>query len=183
MSSTLVLDNTWRPLDFISAERAIVLCLMGKAQVIAHYENKVYRSQHLTINVPKVISLKVYVPLSEKATEKITRRILLARDDYTCQYCGTHTSQLKKGNILTKDHVKPVKNFPGKTREERLKNADTWDNVVISCSECNCLKGGRTPEEAGMVLKTVPIRPKGITIVLLSNAADEEQKKYITGKF
>ena len=181
MAATLVLDNTWRPLEFIAPERAIVLCLMDKATVISEYENKVYHSQYLTINVPKIISLKIYVPLSDEETSKITRRILLARDNYTCQYCGTHAKDLPKGSLLTKDHIIPVSKFEGSTRAEKYHKADTWENVVTACSSCNNKKDNKLLEEVGMKLRSKPVRPKGITLTLL--AEDEEQLKYIKGEF
>ena len=181
MSATLVLDNTWRALDFISPERAIVLCLMGKATVISEFKDRVYHSQYLTINVPKIISLKIYVPLSSAATAKVTRRILLARDNYTCQYCGKHHSELAKGITLTKDHIIPVAKFKGVTRTERYKKADKWENVVVACSACNRRKEDKLPEEVGMELLKTPTRPRGVTLTIL--AADEEQMKYIKGEF
>ena len=35
-----------------------------------------------------------------------------------------------------------------------------WENVVIACVPCNQTKGGRTPEQAKMKLKVLPVRPK-----------------------
>jgi hypothetical protein len=32
--------------------------------------------------------------------------------------------------------------------------------VVIACVPCNQKKGNRTPEKAGMVLRTTPMKPK-----------------------
>ena len=178
----LVLDATWRPLDFINEQKAITLCLLGKATVLAEYEDKVYHSQHLTIKVPKVISLKVYVPLSEKATATVTKRILHMRDENTCQYCGKHKDELPKGVIMTKDHVIPISRTEGKTREERYNKANVWENVVLACQPCNNKKGNHLPEEVGMKLLNKPQRPKGVTMVLITRA-DDEQKKYIMGTF
>jgi 5-methylcytosine-specific restriction endonuclease McrA len=36
----------------------------------------------------------------------------------------------------------------------------TWQNLVGCCLSCNQAKGGRTPEQAGMVLKRLPKGPK-----------------------
>ena len=37
--------------------------------------------------------------------------------------------------------------------------APDWENVVIACVPCNQRKGGRTPAQAKMLLRTQPIRP------------------------
>jgi 5-methylcytosine-specific restriction endonuclease McrA len=39
--------------------------------------------------------------------------------------------------------------------------ANTWENLVACCFGCNNRKGGRTPQEAGMVLARQP-RPIGL---------------------
>ena len=36
---------------------------------------------------------------------------------------------------------------------------DRWENVATACRRCNRIKGGRTPEEAGMPLLAVPYAP------------------------
>ena len=36
----------------------------------------------------------------------------------------------------------------------------TWQNLVGCCLTCNQAKGGRTPEQAGMVLKRQPKGPR-----------------------
>jgi 5-methylcytosine-specific restriction endonuclease McrA len=72
----------------------------------------------------------------------LTRRNIMHRDNYTCQYCG-------KKSDLTIDHIIP-RSRGGK---------DTWDNVVVACLRCNVVKGSRTPREAEMELRTKPCRP------------------------
>lgn len=178
MSGVLVLDNTYRAIDFISPERAITLCLLGKATVVVEYEDRVFRSQHLTIHVPKVISLKIYVPLNKQITNNVIKSILFARDNYTCQYCGRHRTELSKGEYLTKDHVIPISRFPGEFRPERLQKADTWENSTTACLKCNNKKDSRTPEEANMKLLSKPKRPSGVMVTVLSRI-DEEQKQYL----
>jgi len=178
MSGVLVLDNTYRAIDLISPEKAITLCFKGKATVVVEHEDRVYRSEHLTIHVPKVISLKIYVPLNKQITNNVIKSILFARDEHTCQYCGKHKSELDKGQYLTKDHVIPISRFSGASRSERLKKADTWNNSTTACLKCNNKKDNKTPEEAGMKLLSIPKRPSGVMITVL-NRIDEEQKQYI----
>ena len=62
------------------------------------------------------------------------RRAILERDSHTCRYCGEWANHV--------DHVIPVSQ--GGTGKK--------SNLVAACATCNFTKGGRTPEQAGMVL-------------------------------
>jgi 5-methylcytosine-specific restriction endonuclease McrA len=83
----------------------------------------------------------------------VTRRGVLNRDGYSCQYCGRSLSSAE----LTLDHVLP--------RCRGGKN--TWENVVAACKPCNHRKGDRTPTEARMRLQRPPFRPRYIALVVL----------------
>jgi 5-methylcytosine-specific restriction endonuclease McrA len=72
----------------------------------------------------------------------LTRKNILLRDNYTCQYCGKKTQ-------LTIDHVLP------RSRGGR----DIWTNVVVACQRCNHNKGHQTVLEASMHLKAQPYKP------------------------
>jgi 5-methylcytosine-specific restriction endonuclease McrA len=76
---------------------------------------------------------------------RLTRRNLLLRVSNQCQYCGKRPP-LRELNI---DHVVP------RSRGGR----DTWENLVISCRDCNLRKGRRTPQESGMRLLRAPFPP------------------------
>ncbi len=65
---------------------------------------------------------------------KSVRRLVMIRDGGICRYCGKSASAL--------DHLIPHSRGGGETPE----------NLVACCKRCNSRKGGRTPEEAGMVL-------------------------------
>lgn len=56
----------------------------------------------------------------------------------------------------TMDHVVP-KSHGGKK---------SWENLVTACWRCNSKKADRTPQKAGMHLRSVPVKPKGINEVL-----------------
>ena len=84
--------------------------------------------------------------------DKIPRRSLhyskyhvFRRDKYVCQYCGLQTVR----EDLTIDHVVP-RSQGGQT---------SWSNCVTSCEPCNSKKADRTPEQAGMKLRSQPIKP------------------------
>jgi 5-methylcytosine-specific restriction endonuclease McrA len=90
----------------------------------------------------------------------------MARDRYTCQYCGVQPGRAK----LTLDHVVP-RSHGGETR---------WENVVTACGPCNRRKGNRTPAEAAMTLHCQPRRPRYIALTLLEGAgAPEVWNKYM----
>ena len=56
------------------------------------------------------------------------RLTILARDGYTCHYCGQ--------TAITVDHILPIKKHP-----DLAMNAD---NCVASCKPCNSAKGSRS---------------------------------------
>jgi 5-methylcytosine-specific restriction endonuclease McrA len=68
------------------------------------------------------------------------------RDDGTCQYCGVKRPRAE----LNLDHVVP-RSQGGTT---------SWENVVCSCVPCNLRKANRTPDQAGMRLLRLPVRPR-----------------------
>ena len=79
---------------------------------------------------PVVIRLVTYVRIPRDVhRRKITRKAVLARDAWTCQYCGS-----ERGG-LTVDHVIP-----------RSRGGESvWENIVASCAPCNRRKGNRLP--------------------------------------
>jgi hypothetical protein len=64
-----------------------------------------------------------------------THRAILERDARSCRYCGSPATHV--------DHVLPI--CQG--------GRSTPDNLVAACAHCNHVKGGRTPLQAGMVLR------------------------------
>lgn len=88
-------------------------------------------------------------------TPRLTNKALFERDQNLCLYCGDVLS-IKK---LTRDHV-----FP-KSRG----GANTWENCVTACQDCNSKKGDKTPEEAHMKLLAVPYAPSFAEYLILSN--------------
>jgi 5-methylcytosine-specific restriction endonuclease McrA len=152
-------------LSVISVKRAVVLLLKEKAELIEAAKAKL-RSEKFSLPMPLVIRLVYFVKIPHRITLPVTRRTVLARDHYTCQYCGA--TPLRKN--LTLDHVLP-RSRGGKT---------TWENVVTACDKCNGRKGSRTPVEANMSLLNIPRRPRYIAIAALaSGEAREAWGKYM----
>ena len=78
-----------------------MLLLKEKAELLEQREGALH-SEHMTMERPDVIRLVSYVRIPREAhRRKITRRAVLARDAWTCQYCGSRKSG------LTVDHVDP----------------------------------------------------------------------------
>jgi 5-methylcytosine-specific restriction endonuclease McrA len=139
----LVLNATYEPLNVCTVRRALVLLLKGKAEVL-EIGKGLLRSETMELSRPDVIRLVSYVRVPRDVhRRRITRRAVLARDDWTCQYCGD--TRLK----LTVDHVIPKSKGGG----------SEWENIVASCAPCNRQKGDRMPREAGMHPKKTPRAP------------------------
>ncbi len=169
-SSVLVLNRNYMPIRVINVRRAFSLLFRRMAEVI-HIEAGQYTSYDFTdwcelsqlarefepdahdwvrtvrfdVAVPRIIRLALYDRLPKQSV-KFNRRNIYARDGNHCQYCGRRfpTSE------LSLDHVTP-RSQGGRS---------SWENVVCACLNCNIKKGGRTPEQAGMHLTSLPRRPR-----------------------
>jgi 5-methylcytosine-specific restriction endonuclease McrA len=145
----LVLNATHEPINVCTVRRAAVLLLKDKAEVLEQGAASLH-SEHLTMHRPEVIRLVSYVRVPRDVhRRKITRKAVLARDAWTCQYCGSQ----KAG--LTVDHVIP-----------RSRGGESvWENIVASCAPCNRRKGNRLPREVQMHPRKSP-RPPGPTVFI-----------------
>lgn len=165
MHHVLVLNATYEPLNVVSVRRAVVLLLKEKAEIVEAAEAWL-RSEQTSLPVPLVIRLVYYVRIPRRLSLPVSRRTVLARDHYTCQYCGAQPGRVN----LTIDHVLP-RSRKGGTR---------WDNVVTACGPCNRRKGNRTPDEAKMPLHSRPRRPRYLALSLLQGSgAPQEWSKYM----
>ena len=144
---TLVLSAWYEPVARISWQRAVTLLFAGKVEVVDEYEDREVRSVTLAIKMPSVVRFLRGLRAKKKGV-KFSRENVYARGTGRCQYCGEKVSRPE----ATYDHVVP-RAQGGKT---------TWDNVVIACVDCNQKKGGRTPAEAAMRLRSVPVKPKRV---------------------
>ncbi|HEY53336.1 MAG TPA: HNH endonuclease [Caldilineae bacterium] len=163
--AVLVLNASYEPLHVVSTRRAVILLLKEKAEVVEATE-QMLRSQHIKLKKPLVIRLVHYVKVPRQLALPLTRRLVLARDGYTCQYCG---SQPNRG-ALTIDHVIP----------RSRGGAKDWENVVTACRSCNQRKGNRTPKEANMPLKRKPFRPRYVALAIIDNAPQPDVwRKYM----
>ena len=162
----LVLNASYEPINVCAARRALVLVLKGIAAPEEISANAVHSARR-SIKVPSVIRLLEYrrIPCQTRA---LSRKNILMRDRYTCQYC----LKIMAPGELTLDHVIP--------RSRAGESA--WENLVACCHHCNNRKGSRTPEEAGMKLVRQP-RPFSLHtsrhLMRLLGKSDEQWRKYL----
>jgi 5-methylcytosine-specific restriction endonuclease McrA len=145
----LVLNATYEPINVCTVRRATVLVLKSKAEILERGKGHLH-SERMTLERPVVIRLITYVRVPRDVhRRKITRKAVLARDSWTCQYCG----KTKPG--LTVDHVIP-----------RSRGGESvWENIVASCAACNRRKGNQMPREARMHPRRRP-KPPGPTVFI-----------------
>jgi 5-methylcytosine-specific restriction endonuclease McrA len=158
----LVLNQDYRALTVCSVERATILVLLRKADLVEALPDRFVRSPSLQVPWPSIVRLKAYITVPYKRI-MISRKNILRRDRYRCQYCASRDQ-------LTIDHVLP------KSRGGR----DSWENLVAACTPCNNRKGNRTPDEAGMDLSRKPFRPSHVMFIRdCIGALDDTWKPYL----
>lgn len=163
---TLLLSQGYEPIKVISWQRALTLLTLGKVEVIEEYDQEV-RGVSVVIKVPAVVRLLRAFRRHSKPV-KFSRANIYARDHHRCQYCGAKCGL----GELTYDHVVP-RSKGGRT---------TWDNIVTCCYVCNRNKANRTPAEAGLRLRSQPMRPQwiaAVTIRLSTRSMPEAWRDYL----
>ena len=163
---TLVLSQAYEPVKVVSWQRALTLLTLGKVEVLEEYEWGI-RTATIVIKVPAVVRL-LRAFRRRRAAGKFSRVNIYARDKYRCQYCGEELPIVE----LTYDHVVP-RAQGGRTE---------WTNIVTACTACNLRKGGRTPEQAGMKLRSRPVQPSwvpAITITVSTRSIPDAWRDYL----
>jgi 5-methylcytosine-specific restriction endonuclease McrA len=137
----LVLNANFEPINVCTDHRAVSLILNGKANLVLNGRG-VIRTVTRAYPRPSIIQLSHMVK-RPRPHVRLTKREILRRDDFTCQYCGQRVT------YLTIDHVLP----------RRLGGQHIWENVVAACPPCNHRKGGRTLDQVQMRLLHSPSEP------------------------
>lgn len=147
----VVLNSTYEPIAVVTSKRALVLILEGKAIVVEEHPTMVVRSPSTTLKVPIMVALKEFVRGRKvfRTTAVLSQRNLFIRDNYTCQYCNRHKSQLRHSEFLTRDHVVP----------ECKGGGSTWENLVTACSTCNNKKADHDLEKTNLIMQKKPTVP------------------------
>lgn len=156
-SRCLLLNGDYSPLTIIDWKKALIWSFKYEnninrgIEIIDFYKNDFIQcANDKRITIPAVAKTKKYFRLKDQYAT-FSRKNIFLRDNYTCQYCGIKYDH----KILTYDHVIPKSLF---------KHSNTcptsWTNIVTACVSCNRAKGNRTPKQANMTLKNLPVRPK-----------------------
>jgi len=161
----LLLSPNYEPLESIGWRKAMCLLTMGKIEIVEEYDDQHIRSTSIIFKMPAVVRL-VNAFRRPKKRIRYRNQNVFARDRWTCQYCGVK----KNAGELTIDHVVP-KSQGGRTE---------WENVVASCGPCNHEKANRTPAQARMHLRSRPVRPDWVPVLVfqLKSELPEAWKPY-----
>ena len=153
----LVLNANFEPINVCNTRRAITLVLDGKASLVMNGRGEI-KTVTLTFPRPSVIRL-VNMIRRPRPRVKLTKREVMRRDSYSCQYCGQHAA------VMTIDHVLP----------RHMRGQYTWENLVTACPYCNHRKGGRTLDQAHMRLLRVPAEPPVSAVYIFGRHLNENQ--------
>ena len=144
MERVILLNSDYSFLNTINWKKAMRLLAKEKVEVLKATE-KILRSSERTweLYIPKILRLIKLVRSVYRTRVPYSKKNIIYRDKFTCQYCG------KKEKKMTIDHVLPSSKG-GKS---------SFENCVASCKPCNNKKNDKTPREANMVLKRRPFQP------------------------
>jgi len=165
----LALNSSFEPLTMVPMRRALRLVIDGKAEIVEADDERVVRSERMSLPRPHVIRLKAFVHVPRRFRRQVTNTFLFARDHYRCQYCGRAQNELRHREALTRDHLIPLSR--GGTNE--------WTNVVTACSSCNTRKANRLPSEIGMHPLHAPVEPHFVHLSWAIRRLTAPQAKYI----
>lgn len=140
--SCVILNGDYSYLNTVSWQKAIKLMVKGKATVIKYAEVAVRTAEYVVVKIPAVMKLIKIIRTIYRTKVPFSKKHVMVRDGFICQYCGTAKS-------LTIDHVIPVSRG-GKS---------TFENCVAACKSCNNKKSNKLPSEVPMYLRKQPISP------------------------
>lgn len=168
MARCLLLNASYEPHSIISDRDAVCMYLDDVIEVVV-YSGAVMRSPSITVLVPSVARLKRYVPMPDRMRSvMLTTRAVLARDGWSCGYCGRDITS-ENG---TMDHVIP--------REKGGKHR--WENVAAACRPCNAKKGSKLLSDLNWKLRHKPFRPQGIGARILALHPEPAWEQFLGSK-
>lgn len=168
---TLVLNADYSPLRTISWQLGLTAILDGKATLLSAYDGFPVRSQNMVHDRPAVVVLDKYTKPRQKL--RFNRQNILARDEYTCAYCGHRPRRGGKPNLeeLTIDHIVPrAAAKDGQVYLHWMKRhapVTCWENVITACLSCNRQKADQPLEKFGKITRW-PRKPNPQESVVMS---------------
>lgn len=128
MSGVVVLNLDYTYLNTINWQKAVTYVLNNKAEIVKAADKEISNiDKSVVVNLPLVIRLLRLVKGMFNKKVPFTYKNVYVRDEYTCQYCGSHSN-------LTIDHVIP----------RALGGKSSFTNCVVACKSCNNAKGSTT---------------------------------------
>ena len=129
----LVLDVAMQTSNIVSWQKALILAMFDKVDVLEYYEEMV-ASAYSAFYLPAVVKTRVYD--KQKGSIALSRKNVLIRDHHSCTYCGARDD-------LTIDHIVPAS-----------KGGEwSWTNLTTACAKCNNRKGDKMLKQcSGMKL-------------------------------
>jgi len=119
----LVLDVAMQTSNIVSWQKALILAMFDKVDVLEYYEEMV-ASAYSAFYLPAVVKTRVYD--KQKGSISLSRKNVLIRDNHSCTYCGAKDD-------LTIDHIVPAS-----------KGGEwSWTNLTTACAKCNNRKGDK----------------------------------------
>jgi 5-methylcytosine-specific restriction endonuclease McrA len=169
----LALNRNWQAIATLTVEQSVLRLVAGAARAMwidddnfepltwqqwielpVRPQDPVIGTVRGAIRAPRVILFRRYdkVPM---VSPSFGMRGIWERDGGVCQYTGRSLTP-SEGNI---DHVIP----------RSRGGANTWENCVLSCKHINRKKAARTPEEAGLTLRSKPREPFSVPSTMRIN--------------
>jgi len=142
MERCIVLNGDYTFLNTIGWKRAVCLVIAGKSEVLKYSDRVLRNVSGIVMRMPLVIRLIKVIRIIYRSHVPFSKRNVMVRDGYKCQYCGSR-------DRLTIDHVIPS------SRGGR----SNFENCVTACKPCNHKKGNRLPSESNMFLSRQPHAP------------------------
>jgi 5-methylcytosine-specific restriction endonuclease McrA len=142
MEGCLILNGDYTYLTIISWKKAVKLVYKGKATVLKYSEHVIKTAENVIMKIPAVAKLVHIIRTIYRTKVPFSKRNVMTRDDFICQYCGSREE-------LTVDHIIPVSRG-GKTE---------FENCVTACKICNARKGNKLPSEAAVYPRKRPSAP------------------------
>ena len=173
VDSVLVLNADFSLLEVVHWQKAVSMIFRDQVRVVEEYSGRLLRSASSSMAFPAVVARVDFVQPRKRV--RFSRKNILCRDAYTCQYCGVQPRK-KTGSPLieelTIDHVVPRSHsrdgwvrLPWNGKQVRV---TSWENILTACISCNSDKADRTPAQAGMHMKKLPKSPSTVDIAWMS---------------
>lgn len=141
LEPVLVLNANFEPLNICTTRRAFGLIMTDKASLVLNGRGYIHTVSQ-KFPRPSIIRLERMIK-RPRIRVKLSKREVMRRDNFTCQYCGQRASQLTIDHIIPRSHG----------------GEHDWKNLVAACPTCNHRKGGRTLAQSQMRLLRIPTEP------------------------